>query len=101
MDLAPGKGLHRHIQVVGAGAGHFQHGSRGEAGTGMAVVLDLDVRVRLLDAGHDLAELRRTADTGHVLEADLVGAVINQLVDELEIILHRVNGGVGDGQGRL
>ena len=67
----------------------------------MAMVLDLEVRIFLLDAGHELTELGRTADTGHVLEADLVGALLDQLFDDAQVVLHRVDGGVGDGQGRL
>ena len=88
-------------QVVRACASRLQHGSRGEARTGVAVVLDLDMRVLLLDAGHDLADLRRTADTGHVLETDFIGTVFDQLLHHTQVVLHRVHGGVGDGQGRL
>ena len=101
MDLAPGEGFDGAVQVVRAGAGRLQHGSRGEAGAGVAVVLDLDVRMVLLDAGHDLADLRRTADAGHVLEADLVSAVRDQLFHDAQVVFHRVHGGVGDGQGSL
>ena len=101
MDLAPGEGLDGHVEVVGAGAGDLQHGGGGEARAAVAVVLHLDLRVALLDAGDDQAELRRTADAGHVLEADLVCAVLHELVHQLEIIFHRVHGGVRDGEGGL
>ena len=101
MDLAPGEGFDGAVQVVRAGAGRLQHGSRGEAGAGVAVVLDLDMRVLLLDAGHDLADLRRTADAGHILEADFIGAVFDQLLHHTQVVFHRVDRGVGDGQGSL
>ena len=101
MDLAPGEGFHGDIQVVGAGAGHFQHGGGGEAGAGVSMVLDLDVRIFLLDVVHELAEDVRTADAGHVLEADLIGPVAHDLVHDVHVVGDGMDGGVGDGEGDL
>ena len=101
MHLTPGERLYGYVQIICSGAGHLQHGSRGEAGTGVAMVLDLDFRMGLLDTGHNLAQFGRTAHTGHIFEANLVGAVFHQLVHQLEVILYRVHGRVGNGQGCL
>ena len=101
MDLAPGKGLHGDIEVVGPGAGDLQHGSRGEARPGMAVVLDLEVGILLLDVTDQFAEDARPADAGHVLEADLVGAVLDDPVHDAHVVGNRMDGGVRDGKRYL
>ena len=101
MHLSPGKRLHRYVQVVGAGTGHFQHGSGREAGAGMAVVLHLDMGIFLFDIPNQFTQEGWTADAGHVFEADLVGAVFHHFVHDAHVVFHRVDGGVGDGQGYL
>ena len=101
MHFAPGEGLYGHVQVVCAGAGHFQHGGHREAGARVAVVLHLDVGVFLLDIGHQLSQHVGAADAGHVLEANLIGPVFHYLIYYIHIIGNGMNGRVGDGQGHL
>ena len=101
MDLAPGERLDGHVQDIGSGAGHLQHRGRGEARSRVAVVLDKNMRVFLLDVACELAEEGRTADSRHILEADLVGSIFNDLVDDAHVIFNSVDRGVGDGEGNL
>ena len=101
VHLAPGEGLYGHIQVICAGAGHFQHGSHRETGARVTVVLYLDVRIFLFDIGHQLSQHIGTADTGHVLKANFIGAVFHHLVHNIHVIGDGVYGGIGDGQGHL
>ena len=67
----------------------------------MAVVLYQNVWVFLLDVPGELAEEGRTADSRHILEADLVGSIFNYLVDDAHVIFNSVDRGVGDGEGNL
>ena len=67
----------------------------------MAVVLDDDVFLVSLDALGDLAQGNGTTDAGHVLQTNLVGACVNELLGQVHIILHGVDGAVGDAQGGL
>ena len=90
-----------HVQDISAGAGHLKHRGRGEARSRVAVVLDKNMRVFLLDVACELAEEGRAADSRHVLEADLVGAIFNNLVHDAHVVLDRVDRGVGDGEGNL
>ena len=101
VDLAPGERLDGGVHIVGAGTGHLQHRSHRETGAGVAVVLDLDVGVFVLDALDQTAQGGGTAYAGHVLEADLVAAVFHQVVYDIHIVLDRVDGGVGDAQRSL
>ena len=101
MDLAPGERLNGHVQDISAGAGHLKHRGRGESRSRMAVVLYQNVWVFLLDVPGELAEEGRAADSRHVLEADLVGAIFNNLVHDAHVVLDRVDRGVGDGEGHL
>ena len=101
MDLAPGEGLDGNVEVVGACARDLEHRCRREAGACVAVILDLDVRVFLLDLADDLAKDRGTADAGHVLKADLVRAVLDQFVHDAHVVIDGVDGGVGYGEGGL
>ena len=101
MNLAPCERLHGYVEVVGSCARHLKHGGGGETGAAVAVVLYLDVGVFLLDVPGQLREEGGAADSGHVLETDLVGAVLHEVVNHSEVVLHRVDGGVGDGEGGL
>ena len=56
-----------------------------------SVVLDKNMRVFLLDVACELAEEGRTADSRHILEADLVGSLFNDLVDEAHVIFNSVD----------
>ena len=89
------------FQDISAGAGHLKHRGRGEARSRVAVVLDKNMRVFLLDVACELAEEGRTADSRHILEADLVGSIFNDLVDDAHVIFNSVDRGVGDGEGHL
>ncbi len=43
----------------------------------------------------------RTADTGHILDADLVCSQLDQFHCHLGVVVHRVDRGVGDAQRAL
>ena len=101
VHLSPGKRLHCGVEVVGAGPGHLQHRSRGEARPGVAVVLHYYVGIFFLYLADQSAQHARTADSGHVLEAYFVAAVFHDLIDHAHIVFHRVDRGVGDGEGHL
>ena len=58
----------------------------------MAVILDDDFWILVLDHLGELAEERGLADACHVLETDLLGTGSDELVGNVHIILKRVNG---------
>ena len=101
MNLAPGKRLHGHVQIVGTGAGHLQHGGYREAGTRVTVVLYDDMGIFVLDAFGQTAQECRAADAGHVLEADLVAAVFHHLVHDVHVVFYGVNRGISDAERHL
>ena len=101
MHHTPGQGLHGRVNHIGAGACHLEDGGHGETGAGMAVVLHDDMGILFLDFIHQLAQQCGTADAGHVLQGNLVGAEFHQLIYNAHVVLHRVDGGVGDAEGRL
>ena len=92
MDHAPGEGFHGGVDDIGAGAGYFEHGGHGEAGTGVAVVLDDDVGVFLLNLVDEFAQHGGTADAGHVFQGNLVGAELDELVDDAHVVFDGVDG---------
>ena len=67
----------------------------------MAVVLDRYVWVFLLDLTCELAKESRSADTCHVLEADLVAAVFDNLVHYAHVVFDSMDRRVGDREGHL
>ena len=67
----------------------------------MAVILDDDVGMLLLDTCDDLAHRPGTADTCHILETDLLGTGFDEFLGQLGVVLHGMDGGVGDAQGGL
>ena len=101
MHLAPGEGFYGDVQVIGSGAGHFQHGGHRKTRAGVAMGLHLDVGILFLDIGHQLSQNVGTADAGHVLEANLIGPVFHHLVHNIHVIGHGMHGGVGDGKRHL
>ena len=101
MNLAPGERLHGHVQIVGTGAGHLQHGGYREAGTRVAVVLNDDMGIFVLDAFGQTAQECRAADAGHVLEADLVAAVFHHLVHDVHVVFDGVYGRICDTERDL
>ena len=80
MDLTPREGLHSYVDDVSAVVTDLEHGGYGEARTRVTVVLDDDLRVLGLDGLDQTTEEARTADTSHVLEADLGGTSSDDLV---------------------
>ncbi len=101
VNLAPGERLDGGVHIVGACACHLQHGCHGEAGTRVSVVLNLDMRIFVLDALHEASEGCGTAYARHVLEADFIAAVFHQVVYDAHVVFYRVNGGGGDAQRSL
>ena len=67
----------------------------------MAVVLDNHVGMLRLDALGQGSEQRRLTDTGHVLQTDLFGTGSNQLIGDIAVVFHGVNGRCGDAQRGL
>ena len=67
----------------------------------MAVVLDNDLGILVLDHLGELAEERRLADARHVLEADFLSAGSDELVGNAHIVFERVYGRVGDAECAL
>ena len=80
VNLTPGEGFHSYVDDVGAVVAHFEHRGYGEARTRVTVILDDDLRVLGLDGLDQTTEEARTADTSHVLEADLGGTSSDELV---------------------
>ena len=70
----------RDLYDVGTVVAHFEHRGYGGARTRGTVVLDDDLRVLGLDGLDQTTEEARTADTSHVLEADLGGTSSDELV---------------------
>ena len=101
MHHTPRQGFHSAVDNIGAGFGHLEGRSHRQAGTRMAVILNQYVRIFLLDFVYQLAQRGGTADTGHILQRNLVGAKLHQLVDNAHIILDRMNRRVGDAERGL
>ena len=101
MHLAPTEGFDGDIEVIGTGTGDFQHAGRGESWAAVAVVLNLDVGILLLDFAYQLGQQVRPADARHILEADLVGSVLHHMVHDVHVVGDGVHGGEGDGEGSL
>ena len=90
MHLTPTQRLHRYVQHIAAGFGYFEHRSHAKARARMAVVLDDDIGVFLFDSRYDRTKHCRTTDTGHIFQTDFLRTSFDQLLREVDIILHRV-----------
>ena len=101
MHLAPRQGFYRNVQIISACAGYFQHRGGGESGAAVAVVLHLYMGILCFDLFNQLAKYARAAYACHILEAYLVGAVINQVLDHIHVVSHRMHRGMGYGERRL
>ena len=101
VDHAPGEGFHGYVDDVGAVAADLEDGGHREAGAGVSVVLDDEVRVFLLNGFHQLAKRCGASDAGHVFEADLFRAVLHVFVHHGEIVLEGMDRGVRDAEGGL
>ena len=101
MDLTPGERFHGYVEYIDTGLGGLEHRSNGETGARVAVILDDDVRMVLLDPSDDLADRPGTADTGHILEADFLRTGFDELLSQLGVVLHGMDRGVRDAQGSL
>ena len=62
----------------------------------MSVILDDDIRMFLFDSSHNDAQHVWTANTGHILQANLLCSAFNQLLREVDVIFRRVHFGIGD-----
>ena len=67
----------------------------------MAVILDDDFRILVLDHLCELAEECGLTDTSHVLEADFLSAGSDELVSDVHVVLQSVYGRVGDAECAL
>ncbi len=65
------------------------------------MVLDLYMGIFFLYICNQQSEEGRAADSCHVLEADLVGSVFDDLVNDPHIVLDRMDRGVGNRKGDL
>ena len=101
MDLTPAQRLHCHVDVLGAGSCDFQHGSYAESRARVSVVLNLDVRILVLDSLYESSQESRTSDTCHILEADFVCTILYNLVNHAHIVLYGMDRGVGDTKSCL
>ena len=101
MDHTPGEGFHGHVDDVSTVAADFEDGGHREARPRVAVVLDDQMRVFLLDGFHQLAERRGAPDTGHVFQSDLLRAVLHIFVHHGKIVLKRVDGRMRDAESGL
>ncbi len=101
MDLAPRQRLDGCIDDVAAVLTHLQHGSHGQTRARVAMVLNDDVGMLVLDHLCELAKERRLADSGHVLEADFLRPGGDLLVGELGVILQCVDRGGSDAERAL
>ena len=101
VNLTPGHGFHGYVDDVGAVFADFEDGGHGEAGAAVAVVLDEDVGVFLLDALDEAAEHGGSSDAGHVFQADFGGSGGDELVGDAGVVVDGVDGGVGDAERGL
>ena len=67
----------------------------------MAVVLHHDMRILGLYLFHQATQRGWTAHAGHVLQRYLVGAELHQLVHDAHVVLHGMDGRVGNREGGL
>ena len=65
------------------------------------MVLNRNLRVFLLDVGHDATQCVRATDSGHILDTDLIRTQLDQLIRHLGVILHRMHRRVCDTQRAL
>ena len=56
----------------------------------MAVVLDDDIRMFLLDGSDDHAEHMRTPDTRHIFETYLLCPTLDELFRQVDVVLRGV-----------
>ena len=67
----------------------------------MAMVLNRNLGIFLLDIRNDIAQGARTANAGHVFDANLIRTQLDQFIGHLRVILHRMHRRVGDAQRAL
>ena len=91
MPGSPRQRLHTHVDVIATGLANLQDRGYAEARSRVAMVLDRDFRIFLLDIRHDTSQGIRTADTRHILDTNLIRAQLNQPIRHLRIIIHRMN----------
>ena len=89
------------IHVVASVLAYFEDGSHVETRSRMGMVLHNDVFLVSLDARTDFTEGFGAADARHVLQADFVASQIDKLPGHVHVVVHRVDGRVGDTKAAL
>ena len=101
MHHTPTQRLHRYVQYVATRFSYLQHTCYGEAWTRVTVVLDDDIWMLLFDSCYDGTQHCWTTDTCHVLQTDLLCAVGNKFLCQIDIVFRIVHLRIGDTHGRL
>ena len=101
MHLSPRHGFHRHVDDVGSVLAHFQDGGHRQSRTAMAVILDDDIRMFVLDGFCQTSQHARTSDACHVLQTDFGSTRLDQLVGNGRVIFHGMYGRMGDTKRSL
>ena len=101
MYLTPRQRFDGGVNHVGTIAAHLQDTGHGEARTAMAVILDDNFGMLLLDHTRQFAEHGGLTHTCHILQADFGCTSSNQLVGNVGIVLGRVDGRGRDAESGL
>ena len=101
MHFSPRERLDGNIQIVRPGARHFKHRRRRESRATMSVILNDYVWICLLYLTSKFREESRPSDSGHVLEANLIGPIFHDLADNVHVVFNGVDRRMGDAQGYL
>lgn len=86
------------VDNVGSGGGAGNHARGGDTGRVVRVDVNRQVGVVLSDGRNERRRGSRLEETGHVLDGEDVDALLDELVDEVEVVLERVFGLLGVGQ---
>ena len=92
VHLTPRQRFDGGVDDVGAVTAHLQNAGHRQARTRVAVVLNDDLGVLVLNHLREFAQHGGLTDAGHILQADFGCAGLNQLVGNVGIILSRVYG---------
>jgi len=101
MYLTPRQRLDGGVDDVGAVLADFQDRSHAQTRTGMAVILNDNLGMLILDHLGELAQEGRLTDTGHILQADFLCTGLYFLICQTAVVFKRMNGRSGDTQCSL
>ena len=101
MSGTPGEGRHSSVDIVATSLCNLQDAGHTETGAGMRVILYNNILLKLFDACNNLAQGNRTTDAGHILQTDFIGTGLNEGLCQINVILYRMNGAVGDAESCL